>query len=464
MKKKIYLGMLAMCVALTASACGTTEKTATDTTAKEQDAKDTDTKEAEGKGAEVGSTRLVSVDNVEKYITIGEYKGLTLDNAVDAITDEDVQAQIEQNLQDKAEPVSEGAQAGDLVTINYVGTIDGKTFDGGTANNYDFIVGNGQIFEEFENGVLDMKKGETKEITIDFASDYGDDIVAGKEVVYKVTVQNVRRAPELTDEWVTKNTDYTTVDEYKDSVYNKLEEDAKASAQEVLKNTAWTTLLENSEVKEYPQDDIDKAVDEFKKNMELYAKQADMTLDEFVESQGISQDDFDEQCQQYAQGKVKQNLIVQGIMDTEGLSLDDKESLKIQNDLVEQMGASDLAELVDTYGQDYVDESVGLLRVEDFIISNANVSEKVALGDAVGEDAEAAANQAAALDQNENSDGEADVTEDSEVTLNDGTETEEAEEVLDESEGSDGSGDGEDADLEEELGAEDGDETVDAGE
>ena len=191
---------------------------------------------------------------------------------------------------------------------------------------------------------------------------------------------------------------------------------------------------------------------------------ADMTLDEFVESQGISQDDFDEQCQQYAQGKVKQNLIVQGIMDTEGLSLDDKESLKIQNDLVEQMGASDLAELVDTYGQDYVDESVGLLRVEDFIISNANVSEKVALGDAVGEDAEAAANQAAALDQNENSDGEADVTEDSEVTLNDGTETEEAEEVLDESEGSDGSGDGEDADLEEELGAEDGDETVDAGE
>ena len=220
MKKKIYLGMLAMCVALTASACGTTEKTATDTTAKEQDAKGTDTKEAEEKGAEVGSTRLVSVDNVEKYITIGEYKGLTLDNAVDAITDEDVQAQIEQNLQDKAEPVSEGAQVGDLVTINYVGTIDGKTFDGGTANNYDFIVGNGQIFEEFENGVLDMKKGETKEITIDFASDYGDDTVAGKEVVYKVTVQNVRRAPELTDEWVTKNTDYSSVEEYKDSVYN----------------------------------------------------------------------------------------------------------------------------------------------------------------------------------------------------------------------------------------------------
>lgn len=463
MKKKIYLAMLAMCVALTATACGSTTNTATDTTAKEQNAGSTDASKTGGKGAEVGNTRLVSVDNVEKYITIGEYKGLTLDNAVDAVTDEDVQAQIEQELQDKAEPVSEGAQDGDLVTVNYVGTIDGKTFDGGTANNYDFVVGNGQMFDEFESGVLGMKKGETKEITIDFPSDYGDDTVAGKEVIYKVTVQNVRRASELTDEWVAKNTDYTTVDEYRDGVYNKLEEDAKTSAQEVLKNTAWSTVLENSEVKEYPQDDIDEAAAEFKNNMELYAKQADMTLEEFVESQGISQDDFDEQCQQYAQGKVKQNLIVQGIMDAEGLSLDDKESLQIQNDLVEQMGAGDLAELVDTYGQAYVDESVGLLRVEDFIIKNANVSEKVALGDVVADDAEAAANQS--VDSESTDDG----TSDADMSTADGTEDVDSAEELEDDGSFDDSGDGSDgsgtdANLEEELGTEGGDDTVDAGE
>ena len=121
-----------------------------------------------------------------------------------------------------------------------------------------------------------------------------------------------------------------------------LRKNAKESAQEVLKNTAWSTVLENSEVKEYPQEDVDKAVSEFKKSMEVYAKQADMTLEEFTDSQGISQDDFDEQCQQYAEGKVKQNLIVQGIMDAEGLSLDDKESLQLQDKLVEQMGVSSI--------------------------------------------------------------------------------------------------------------------------
>ena len=438
MKKRIYLAMLVACFALTATACSDGGAVVTDDTKTE--------KQAEGKKAEAGSTRLVSVDNVDKYITIGEYKGLILDNTVDAITDDDVQSQIDQALQDKAEPVSDGAKEGDLVTVNYTGTIDGQTFDGGTANNYDFVIGDGQMFTEVEDGVTGMKKGDTKEIQIDFPSDYGDSTLAGKTAVYKVTVQNVRRTAELTDEWVAKNTDYTTVDEYKEGVRSKLEADAKQSAQEVLKNTAWSTVLENSEVKEYPQEDIDGAVSEFKKSMELYAKQADMTLEEFISSQGISQDDFDEQCQQYAEGKVKQNLIVQGIMDAEGLSLDDKESLQLQEELVKQMGAGNLAELVGTYGQDYVDESVGLLRVEDFIISNASVSDKISNGDTTAEDAEAAVQNSEQDAEDESADQ--DMSETDESIDQDTSETDESdgEDVQDEPDV--------DEDLESELGTE----------
>lgn len=386
MKKRIYLAMLAACLALTVTGCGESGKTGTDTAETQEN--------SDGKTVEAGVSRLVSVDNVDKYITLGEYKGLILDNTVEVITDDDVQARIDQELQDKAEAVSDGAQEGDLVTVNYVGTIDGETFDGGTANNYDFIIGNGGMFQEFEQGVIGMKKGETKEISIDFPSDYSDSTLAGKKADYKVTVQNVRRAPELTDEWVTKNTDYTTVEEYQEGTRKTLEKEARESAGEVLKNTAWNTVLENTEVKEYPEADVENAISEFRKSMEVYAKQADMTLEEFVESQGISQDAFDEQSRQYAEGKVKQNLIVQGIMDAEGLSLDDKESLKVQEELVKQMGAANLAELVDTYGQSYVDESVGLLRVEDFIVKNAQVSEKAANGDTVADNAEGAAEQA----------------------------------------------------------------------
>ncbi len=404
MKKRIYLAMLAACLALTVTGCGESGKTGTDTAETQEN--------SDGKTVEAGVSRLVSVDNVDKYITLGEYKGLILDNTVEVITDDDVQARIDQELQDKAEAVSDGAQEGDLVTVNYVGTIDGETFDGGTANNYDFIIGNGGMFQEFEQGVIGMKKGETKEISIDFPSDYSDSTLAGKKADYKVTVQNVRRAPELTDEWVTKNTDYTTVEEYREGTRKTLEKEARESAGEVLKNTAWNTVLENTEVKEYPEADVENAISEFRKSMEVYAKQADMTLEDFVESQGISKDAFDEQSRQYAEGKVKQNLIVQGIMDAEGLSLDDKESLKVQEELVKQMGAANLAELVDTYGQSYVDESVGLLRVEDFIVKNAEISEKAVNGDTVADNAEGAAEQA------EDSTSEDSQTEESEVDQN----------------------------------------------
>ena len=144
-------------------------------------------------------------------------------------------------------------------------------------------------------------------------------------------------------------------------------------------------------MKEYPQDDIDNAVAEYKKLNEEYAAQGDMDLEKFVESQGLTMEAFEEQCQQYAEAKVKQNLVVQGIMDKEGLTLEDEESLKIQNQLIEQFGVKNLADLVDQYGQVAVDESIGILRVTDFIVDQAEIKDMVANGDTVGVDGEAGA-------------------------------------------------------------------------
>ena len=262
-------------------------------------------------------------------------------------------------------------QDGDTATINFVGTKDGEAFDGGTANNYDLVIGSGTMIPGFEEGIVGMKKGETKDVTVTFPESYRNKDLAGQEAVFQITVQSFKRAPELTDEWVTANTDSSNVNEYKASVRTQLEQDAQDQAENSLRSTAWTTIFTNSEVLEYPEKDMDEAAKNFKSIAESYAKQADMELDEFIESQGIAQEDFDAQCQQYAQAKVKQDLIIQGIMDAEGMTFDDEESLAIQNDLVEQYGSGDLATLIDTYGQVAVDESIGLTRVEDFIVANA---------------------------------------------------------------------------------------------
>lgn len=397
MKKKTYLVILALCAAMAMTACGTsagqkeeTKSTAeSQDTADEKDSKAADSAESdsdkESTGTVSGDTRLVSVDDVSKYVTIGQYKGLSLDKSVEAVTDDMVDGRIKEELQNKAEEVTEGSvQNGDVVTINYVGTKDGVAFDGGTANNYELTIGSGNFIDGFEDGIIGMKKGQTKDLDLTFPEEYSSEELAGQEVVFKVTLQSFKRAPELTDDWAAKNTDCKTAEEYRKEIRTTLEDEAKTSAQNTLRETAWNTVLSASEVKEYPQDDMDTAKTEFKTLYENYAKQGDMTLEDFVKAQGISMDDFEEQSSQYAEYKVKQNLIVQGIMDAENMTLEDEKSLSIQDELIKAYNVKDLAALVDKYGQAAVDESIGLLRVEDFILDNATVEEKVTAGDTEG--------------------------------------------------------------------------------
>lgn len=385
MKKKLVLAAAVLSMTLLPAACG---KEAAGNT---QDDVQTEGKETAGKQEEAekkeGSSRLVSVENISDYLTLGQYKDLELSRTVQEITDEDVELRIQTELEEHREEVTAGdgtVQVGDQVTINFVGTMDGEAFDGGTANNYDLVVGQGGMIEGFEDGIVGMKKGETKNLPLTFPEDYYVSSLAGKDVNFQITLQAFRRTPELSEAWVKKNTDFSTMEEYRASVRTTLEEEAEESAETSLTGTAWSMVWSSSEVIEYPQKDIDNFINQYKRINEMYAAQAGMSLEELIEAQGYTQENFDKDCRQYAEYVVKQNLIVQGIMDAEGIALDDPECLEIQNHMMEEYGVSDLADLIDTYGQESVDQSIGLIRVENFILENAVISDMVANGDMVG--------------------------------------------------------------------------------
>ena len=389
MKKKAVVAMLIMCMAVSAAACGKssdTEKTTTETTDtkdsedSEKDSTDTDTKETDSSG----ENRLVSVKDVSKYVTIGEYKGLELTRTSQPVTDDDVQAEINYNLEDNGSEVKDGTvENGDTVTINFTGTIDGKEFDGGSAEDYELVVGDGEMIDGFEDGIVGMKSGETKELDLTFPDDYYEESVAGKAVVFKVTLQKFTRPAELTDEWVAENTEYKTVDEYREAVKKQLEDTAAQTADYELYSDAWNEVQAASEIKDYPKEDVDAAKKSYQELNEKYVKDAGMEMADFLESQGMSEEDYESECQQYAESKVEQNLIVQGIMDAEGLSIDDEETQKLKDDLIKEYGFASIDEMIETYGEQEVNESLALLRVERFIVDNANVTE------VAGDDADA---------------------------------------------------------------------------
>ena len=384
MKKKTVAAILVMCMVLSASACGKeaakdakNEKT-TETTDKKSEEK----AEKDDKTSKEASLKLVTVDDISDYVTIGEYKGLTLNRISQEVTDDDVQAEIDYDLEDKGEEIKDGTvESGDTVTINFTGTIDGKEFDGGSAEDYQLTVGEGSMIDGFEDGIIGMKDGETKELDLTFPEDYYDDSVAGKAVVFKVTLQKFTRKAELTDEWVAANTDYKTVDEYKNSVREQLEKDADTSADIDLYDSAWTEVLSASEIKKYPEADVNTAIEEYKAQTEQYVQEAGIEMSDFLEAQGISEDEYDDECKTYAESKVEQNLIVQGIMTEEGLTIEDSELDELKNLLCQEYGAASIDELVEYYGQQDVDESLALLRVQKFIVDQATVEEKTGSDD-----------------------------------------------------------------------------------
>ena len=376
----MYLAVLTLALALTATACG--NNTGDGNNVKNEQ---TDKKKAD--------TRLVSVKDLEKYVKLGEYKGITLDKVVSVISEDDLAAQIDENLMKAAEEISSGAEMGDLVTINFVGTKDGEAFDGGTANNYDLTLGSGGMIPGFEDGIVGMKKGETKDLNLTFPEDYHEPSFAGEDVVFKITCQKVRRKAELTDEWAAKQGDYKSADAYRAAIKTQMEEAAQKAAEEELKNSAWLRVVDSSEVLEYPQEDIEKQKKEYRKITQRFADQAKMELEEFVKSQNMTMEQFEASTQQYAELIVKQDLVIQAILDAENISLNDEECLEIQEELIKNSGSKDLAEMIDRYGQEGVDEAIGLLRVEDFILKNAKINEKASGGDTTGENAEAVTNE-----------------------------------------------------------------------
>lgn len=380
MKKKVYLMILTICIAFAGTACGTKEKAAEETKISEEKTEEKEDTKKSGEG-----TRLVSVKDIDKYITIGQYKGLSLEKVVETITDAEVEGSISQDLAMTKEEVKDGVvEEGDTVVVNYVGTENGKEFNGGSAENQEITIGSGGYIPGFEDGILGMKKGETKDVPLTFPEDYIEPSMAGKDVVFKITLQSFKRAPELNDDWVAKNTDFKTVEEYKEDKKKLLQESAEQMAESILYQNAWNQVYEASEVKEYPEKDVEEAYAEFETQIKSYAKQGGMELEDYLESQQVSKEAFETQCQEYAEARVKQNLILQGIMDAEGMTLEDKESLAVQDELIQNYGVKDLAALVDTYGQASVDTTIGLIRVERFIAENANIEEKISENGTVG--------------------------------------------------------------------------------
>ena len=381
MKKRAI--MISMLLVMALSVTGCSQKTATkdkdtktEETAKTDDAEETESDNTEDTSEDTPTTaELMAGIDVEKCVTLGDYKGVTVEKTIQSVTDEDVQNEIDNALANYPVEVDQAAKEGDTVNIDYVGKIDGEEFDGGSDQGADLKLGSGKFIDGFEDGLIGARKGETRTLNLTFPEDYTQDL-AGKAVEFTVTVNAVKEPlSEPTDQWVADNIEgYDNIADYKAGIRSEQEESNEQTAENQLRYAAWTQVIDNCTINEYPETLVEVGKKLYKQQVETYAKYAGMELDAYIESSGLTQEEYQSNMEEYGKNVAAQALVCQAICNKEGFAIGDDDYQKALQDMLTEYGCTE-EELIQTYGQDNVEQSIMLNRVSNLIMENANVTE-----------------------------------------------------------------------------------------
>ena len=381
MKKRAI--MISMLLVMALSVTGCSQKTATkdkdtktEETAKTDDAEETESDNTEDTSEDTPTTaELMAGIDVEKCVTLGDYKGVTVEKTIQSVTDEDVQNEIDNALANYPVEVDQAAKEGDTVTIDYVGKIYGEEFDGGSDQGADLKLGSGKFIDGFEDGLIGARKGETRTLNLTFPEDYTQDL-AGKAVEFTVTVNAVKEPlSEPTDQWVADNIEgYDNLADYKAGIRSEQEESNEQTAENQVRYAAWTQVIDNCTINEYPETLVEVGKKLYEQQVETYAKYAGMELDAYIESSGLTQEEYQSNMEEYGKNVAAQALVCQAICDKEGFAIGDDDYQKALQDMLTEYGCTE-DELIQTYGQDNVEQSIMLNRVSNLILENANVTE-----------------------------------------------------------------------------------------
>lgn len=381
MKKRAI--MISMLLVMALSVTGCSQKTATkdkdtktEETAKTDDAKETESDNTEDTSEDTPTTaELMAGIDVEKCVTLGDYKGVTVEKTIQSVTDEDVQNEIDNALANYPVEVDQAAKEGDTVNIDYVGKIDGEEFDGGSDQGADLKLGSGKFIDGFEDGLIGARKGETRTLNLTYPEDYTQDL-AGKAVEFTVTVNAVKEPlSEPTDQWVADNIEgYDNLADYKAGIRSEQEENNEQTAENQVRYAAWTQVIDNCTINEYPETLVEVGKKLYEQQVETYAKYAGMELDAYIESSGLTQEEYQSNMEEYGKNVAAQALVCQAICDKEGFAIGDDDYQKALQDMLTEYGCTE-DELIQTYGQDNVEQSIMLNRVSNLILENANVTE-----------------------------------------------------------------------------------------
>lgn len=289
-----------------------------------------------------GLVILVDVE-VKPTFELGEYKGVEVEKVEETVNEDLVTAKLEEMREKNSRLVSveREIENGDTANIDFEGFDGDVAFEGGKGENYNLVIGSGSFIPGFEEQLVGKKAGEEVEVNVTFPEEYHAENLAGKPVVFKVKINDVKvkELPELNDEFAADTTEFNTLEELTADVRAKVEEDAKVAAKNELRNRVIEKVVENTEV-EVPEAMVKNEIENQLMELNYQLQYQGFGMEQFLQMTGKTMEQFREEFvanrREEAVKNVKTSLVIEAIAKAEGVEVSEEEV----NAEVEKMAAA----------------------------------------------------------------------------------------------------------------------------
>lgn len=294
---------------------------------------------------EKGKPVLVKIDVVVKpEVELGEYKGIEVEKIEYNVTEEIVEDELKSVQEMNARITDAGDRAvkqGDVLTIDFAGFIDDEAFEGGTAEGHELEIGSNQFIPGFEDQLVGKNKGEEVDVVVTFPEEYHEESLKGKEATFKVTIHEIKEKelPELDDEFAKDVSEFDTLEEYKNSIREKLEEEYSSKEKAENENNVIDAVIDASKV-DIPEAMIESQLQTEVGEFDYKMRSQGLNLEQYLQITGSTEENLKDQLRPMAEKRVRGDLVLEAIAE--------KENIEVKEEDID----SKLEEMAETYKQE----------------------------------------------------------------------------------------------------------------
>ena len=327
-----------------------------------------------------GFTATITVQ-VYPEVEVKDYKGVEAEDRKQQITDEDVDAELE-NLRHRNSrmiSVDRPVKDGDSIILDYKGFVGEEQFEGGTADGYTLVIGSGTFIPGFEEQLIGAEKEKEVDVKVTFPEEYHSDDLAGKEAVFKCVVHDIKEEelPDLDDEFVKDISELDTLAEFREFTAGRLQADRDAMTESLMKDDILDKVSEANDF-EVPDAMVDTEIDNMMQEYDYQLRAQGMDLATYIQYMGRTVDEFREDMKISAFRRVKNRMMVRAIANQENITASDEEVEKQLQDMAEQnhIDVEKLKEYLGDENLKAVREDVRIQKAIDLLYAEAKIVPK----------------------------------------------------------------------------------------